>query len=514
MGGRDARRRLPGGGARPRRGLAGGARAARPARRPSTPRSSRIPSCRRSCMRSTAASCARRPAAISCARRPSCRRAANIHRASTRSASPSPPTPSWTARARPTRSAPAHGRRQSAAGDRRDGAVGHRYAQERGRADRPGARADGGARPKFDSYGRLCGATLIPLAELGRPRIDVVRHPLGHLPGLDAAADAHAAEAAFLAAGADEPDEANFIAKHARAYMAQRGCDLETAALRILLQRRRHLTAPTSTSSSTPAPGTTRTSSPRGGKARTVFSPAASASPTAARASPRSSRRCSNRCSAGADLAYQNLESVEPGRHDRRSVLRQPRRHRQGESAGRGSPPASLGHRRFGLILHRPSDQGRTVVPTLTEHVDCEAVRRNAQSEILRGPAGTRYEGVRQDRRLRLPTRCVSGPTGQVQELGLPAPHSSLRARRDDARAHGRAQSEGFRGRWPTASSRAHERGYGRQTPPPSQRSRRGRGLEDRLEALPKEPPRDRLVTIRGLYPGALFRISAVVRRL
>jgi magnesium chelatase subunit H len=31
-----------------------------------------------------------------------------------------------------------------------------------------------GAKPRFDGYGRLCGADLIPLEELGRPRIDVV----------------------------------------------------------------------------------------------------------------------------------------------------------------------------------------------------------------------------------------------------------------------------------------------------------------------------------------------------
>lgn len=31
-----------------------------------------------------------------------------------------------------------------------------------------------GARPCFDGYGRPCGAALVPLAELGRPRVDVV----------------------------------------------------------------------------------------------------------------------------------------------------------------------------------------------------------------------------------------------------------------------------------------------------------------------------------------------------
>ncbi len=41
------------------------------------------------------------------------------------------------------------------------------------------------------------------------------------------------AEAAWLAATADEPPEANFVRKHALAYQQQHGCDLETAALRV-----------------------------------------------------------------------------------------------------------------------------------------------------------------------------------------------------------------------------------------------------------------------------------------
>ncbi|MEM9750430.1 MAG: cobaltochelatase subunit CobN, partial [Pseudomonadota bacterium] len=41
------------------------------------------------------------------------------------------------------------------------------------------------------------------------------------------------AEAALLAAQADEPDHLNFIAKHARAQAETLGCDLETAALRV-----------------------------------------------------------------------------------------------------------------------------------------------------------------------------------------------------------------------------------------------------------------------------------------
>ncbi|MCS6856031.1 MAG: cobaltochelatase subunit CobN, partial [Elioraea sp.] len=41
------------------------------------------------------------------------------------------------------------------------------------------------------------------------------------------------AEAAYLAAAADEPPEANFVRKHALAYQQAHGCDLETAALRV-----------------------------------------------------------------------------------------------------------------------------------------------------------------------------------------------------------------------------------------------------------------------------------------
>jgi magnesium chelatase subunit H len=41
------------------------------------------------------------------------------------------------------------------------------------------------------------------------------------------------AEAAFLAASADEPPEQNFVRKHALAYQEKHGCDIETAALRV-----------------------------------------------------------------------------------------------------------------------------------------------------------------------------------------------------------------------------------------------------------------------------------------
>jgi magnesium chelatase subunit H len=90
-----------------------------------------------------------------------------------------------------------------------------------------------GAKPRFDSYGRLTGATLIPLAELGRPRIDVVMTLSGIFRDLLPLQIKLLADAAFQAASADEPPADNFVRKHALAYQQQHGCDFETAALRV-----------------------------------------------------------------------------------------------------------------------------------------------------------------------------------------------------------------------------------------------------------------------------------------
>jgi magnesium chelatase subunit H len=90
-----------------------------------------------------------------------------------------------------------------------------------------------GARPRFDSYGRLAGAELMSLAELGRPRIDVVISLSGIFRDLLPLQIRLLAEAAFLAASADEPLELNAIRRHALDYQARHGGDLETASLRV-----------------------------------------------------------------------------------------------------------------------------------------------------------------------------------------------------------------------------------------------------------------------------------------
>ena len=90
-----------------------------------------------------------------------------------------------------------------------------------------------GCTPRFDSYGRLSGADLVPLAKLGRPRIDVLMTLSGVIRDLLPLQSLMLAEAALKCAQADEPLDQNFIRAHALAYADQTGCDLETAALRV-----------------------------------------------------------------------------------------------------------------------------------------------------------------------------------------------------------------------------------------------------------------------------------------
>ncbi|MFN7332868.1 MAG: cobaltochelatase subunit CobN, partial [bacterium] len=90
-----------------------------------------------------------------------------------------------------------------------------------------------GAEPRFDSYGRLAGAALTPLAKLGRPRIDVVITLSGIFRDLLPLQMKLLAEAALLAAQADEPVEMNFIRKHVLDHIATHGCSIEEAALRV-----------------------------------------------------------------------------------------------------------------------------------------------------------------------------------------------------------------------------------------------------------------------------------------
>jgi magnesium chelatase subunit H len=90
-----------------------------------------------------------------------------------------------------------------------------------------------GARPRSDDYGRVTGVELVPLAELGRPRLDVVATLSGVFRDLLPLQTKLLAEAALLAAEADEPAEANFVRKHALAFQSVNGGSLADAALRV-----------------------------------------------------------------------------------------------------------------------------------------------------------------------------------------------------------------------------------------------------------------------------------------
>jgi magnesium chelatase subunit H len=90
-----------------------------------------------------------------------------------------------------------------------------------------------GAEPRHDSYGRVVGARLLPLEQLGRPRIDVLVTLSGIFRDLLPIQTQLLAEASWLAANADEDIEQNFVRKHVLAYQVEHGCDLEHAALRV-----------------------------------------------------------------------------------------------------------------------------------------------------------------------------------------------------------------------------------------------------------------------------------------
>ncbi|HEU0169150.1 MAG TPA: cobaltochelatase subunit CobN, partial [Chloroflexota bacterium] len=90
-----------------------------------------------------------------------------------------------------------------------------------------------GVEPKVDDLGRVHDVSLLPLAQLGRPRIDVVVTASGifrdlfanHLELLD--------RAFHLVASADEPLDQNFVRKHALAIAAELEISPDDAAARI-----------------------------------------------------------------------------------------------------------------------------------------------------------------------------------------------------------------------------------------------------------------------------------------
>merc|ERR1711968_183217 len=90
-----------------------------------------------------------------------------------------------------------------------------------------------GVRPVPDSIGRVNKVELIPLEELGRPRIDVVVSCSGVFRDLFINQMNLMDRGIKLAAEADEPDEMNFVRKHAKEQAAEMNVSIREASCRV-----------------------------------------------------------------------------------------------------------------------------------------------------------------------------------------------------------------------------------------------------------------------------------------
>jgi magnesium chelatase subunit H len=257
-----------------------------------------------------------------------------------------------------------------------------------------------GARPRFDSYGRLAGASLIPLEELGRPRIDVVVTLSGIFRDLLPLQIKLMAEAAFLAASADEPMDRNFVRKHARAYQLIHGGDLETAALRVF-------------GNADGAYGSNVNHLVENGRWSSEDELAQTYMKRKSFAYGRSGRPVENlallqSALSNVELTYQNLDSVELGVttvdnyfDTLGGITRAVKQARGGET-----PPVYIGDQTTG-------GEGR--VRTLSEQVALESRTRMLNPKWYEGMLKHGYEGVRQIEVHVTNTMGWSATTGQVQ---------------------------------------------------------------------------------------------------
>lgn len=327
-----------------------------------------------------------------------------------------------------------------------------------------------GAAPRFDGYGRLCGATLIPLEDLRRPRIDVVATLSGIFRDLLPLQTKLLAEAAFLAASADEPEAMNFVRKHALAHQAAQGIDLETAALRVFSNAEgayganlNHLVDSGRWEDETELCETF--------SRRKSFAYGRTGKPE-----PR--RALMQAVLAGVDLAYQNLDSVEVGVTSVDHYF-----------DGLGGMARAVAKARGTSVPVYISDQtrGEGRVRSLSEQVALETRTRMLNPKWVEGMLGHGYEGVRQIDQHLTNTVGWSATTDQV------APW--IYQRITETYVLDEAMRERMAALNPAASAKvahrlieAHRRGF--WTPDPETRAaldRAEEALEDRLEGITAE---------------------------
>ena len=255
-----------------------------------------------------------------------------------------------------------------------------------------------GALPRFDSYGRIAGATLIPLTELKRARIDVVITLSGIFRDLLPLQILLLAEAALLAASADEPADRNFVRKHALAHQARHGCDMETAALRVF-------------GNADGAYGSNVNNLIENGRWEDEDELAATYSQRksfayGANGRPAQQTALLESVLKGVSLAYQNLESVELGVttvdtyfDTLGGISRAVQRAKGGATA-----PVYIGDQ----------TTGKATVRTLNEQVQLETRTRALNPKWYEGMLKHGYEGVRQIEVHVTNTMGWSATTGQV----------------------------------------------------------------------------------------------------
>lgn len=236
-----------------------------------------------------------------------------------------------------------------------------------------------GARPRLDSYGRMCGAELIPLDELGRPRIDVVMTLSGIFRDLLPLQTRMLAEAALLAAQAAEPLDRNFVRKHTLAHQAAHGCDLATAALRVF-------------SNAEGAYGANVNQLIDGGvwadpdELANAFETHKGYAYGVAGA-PVQQRDLLRSALAEVEFTYQNLESVEVGITDLDQYV-----------DGLGGVSRSVARARGGSeapVYILDATQGAAKVRTLAEQIDLETRTRTLNPKWFEGMLKHGHEGVR-----------------------------------------------------------------------------------------------------------------------
>ncbi len=328
-----------------------------------------------------------------------------------------------------------------------------------------------GAVPRHDSYGRLCGATLLPLAELGRPRIDVLVTLSGIFRDLLPMHTRLIAEACLLAAQADEPVERNYVRKHALAFMAEQGGSIEDAALRVF----------------------SNDDGAYGSNVNLLLDDGAWQDETelseaflrrkgfayGATGAPRRHDALLSHVLSAVDVAYQNLESVELGVTSLDHYFDTLGGVTRAVRATRGDDAAS--------VYIGDQTRGDGVVRTLAEQVALETRTRALNPKWFEALLEHGHEGVRHIEAHVTNMLGWSATTGQV----APWIYQSL----SETYVLDDAMRERLAALNPTAALRianrlieAHERRYWSPDPSVIDRLRRaGEQIEDRLEGLPME---------------------------